>query len=411
MSRLTLVFITLFVDLIGFGIVLPLLPFYAQDFGATPTVVGLVVAVHPAAQFLLAPFWGRLSDRYGRRPILLIGLVGSALSYLVFGLATSLAWLFVSRIIAGTVGANVPVAQAYIADSTDLENRTRGMGLVGAAFGLGFVVGPAIGGALSQFGYGVAGFFAAGLSLTATALAFFFLPESLERSLREAHLSREAEAYSSGLAQRVRLAVRFARRPTLRQTMILFVLITFVFASFTTAFPLLLGREMGFAAREAGYLLAFVGLVMAIIQGRLIGPLANWVGERRLVVAGSTILVLGYAALPMASDLWMMGLALFLIGTGTALDWPSLNGLASQYAGADMQGGILGVMQSLSGLARVAGAVWAGWTFGEVGPGAPFFLSSLLMSLAAGLAVWFMIRAPEPPPERVEAGVGVPIYD
>ena len=114
----------------------------------------------------------------------MIGLVGSALSYLVFGLATSLAWLFVSRIIAGTVGANVPVAQAYIADSTDLENRTRGMGLVGAAFGLGFVVGPAIGGALSQFGYGVAGFFAAGLSLTATALAFFFLPESLERSLR-----------------------------------------------------------------------------------------------------------------------------------------------------------------------------------------------------------------------------------
>ena len=176
---LGIVFLTVFLDLVGFGIVLPLLPFYATELGASPFEVGLIIASYSAMQFVFAPIWGALSDRFGRRPLLLVGLFGSAASYVVFGLASSLEVLLLSRVIAGIMGANIPVAQAYIADSTTLEGRARGMGLIGAAFGLGFIFGPAIGGGLSPWGYGIPGFVAAGLSLAAAGAAWFWLPESL----------------------------------------------------------------------------------------------------------------------------------------------------------------------------------------------------------------------------------------
>lgn len=392
MSRITLVFLTIFFDLIGFGIVLPLLPFYAGDFGASPVVVGLLVGIHPAIQFVTAPIWGRLSDHHGRRPILLVGLLGSSLSYLVFGLATNLTWLFASRIIAGAVGANVPVTQAYIADNTGAEDRTRGMGLVGAAFGLAFVVGPAAGGALSHFGYSTAGFAAAALSLLNACAAFFFLPESREPETEAALVAPQARR----LADRLRLILRFARHPALRYVLGLVFVVTFIFSGLTTVFPLFIESELGWGPRHAGYLLAYLGLIMAAVQGRLIGPLAARFGERPLVLCGALFLVVGYGALPISGGLAAALFALALIGVGTALDWPSLQGLASRYAAVDVQGAILGVTQSVSGLARVTGAVWAGWVFGLWSPEAPFALSSAIASLAAVLALWFMIRTPEP---------------
>jgi multidrug resistance protein len=226
MSRLAIIFLTIFIDLIGFGIVLPLLPFYAQDFGASPMIIGLLVAIHPGMQFVFGPIWGRLSDRVGRRPILLLGLVGSGLSYLLFGLATSLWWLLASRIMQGIAGANVPVAQAYIADSTDVENRTRGMGLVGAAFGLGFIAGPAIGGVLVNFGYAVPGLFAAALSILNAGAAYFYLPESLSPEVRVQVAAQPA----TGPLGRLKLAGGFARQPAIGTLMAIFVLATFVFA-------------------------------------------------------------------------------------------------------------------------------------------------------------------------------------
>ena len=176
---LGIIFLTVFLDLVGFGIVLPLLPFYASDMGATPLMVGLIISSYSAMQFLFSPVWGALSDRLGRRPLLILGLFGSAVSYIVFGLADTIGVLLASRVIAGIMGANIPVAQAYIADSTTVEGRARGMGLIGAAFGLGFIFGPAIGGGLSPWGYGVPGFVAAGLSLAAATAAWLWLPESL----------------------------------------------------------------------------------------------------------------------------------------------------------------------------------------------------------------------------------------
>ncbi|UCF19415.1 MAG: MFS transporter [Gemmatimonadota bacterium] len=393
MSRLTIIFLTIFIDLIGFGIVLPLLPFYAQDFGATPLIIGLIVAIHPAMQFLFGPLWGRLSDRVGRRPILLIGLLGSGLSYLLFALATNLGWLIASRIMQGIAGANIPVAQAYIADNTDLEDRTRGMGLVGAAFGLGVIAGPAIAGALVNFGYAVPGFFAAAISLVNAGAAYFYLPESLSPEARARAVARPA----AGPLGRLTLAMRFARRPAIGTLMSIFLAATFVFAAFTTIFPLWIGVKLGYDARHAGYLLAYLGLIMAVLQGRLIGPLARQFGERRLLVAGTTTLIVAYLLLPLAGALVTVCAVLLLVAGGSGLNWPTLSSLASQYAEIDSQGAILGVMQSLSALGRMAGAAWAGWVFGAWMPAAPYLLSAAIMSLAAALAVLFMLRAPPPP--------------
>jgi multidrug resistance protein len=404
LSRLTIIFLTIFIDLIGFGIVLPLLPFYAQDFGATAVVVGLLVAIHPAMQFLFGPIWGRLSDRVGRRPILLLGLLGSAVSYLIFGLATSLWWLFASRVMQGIAGANIPVAQAYIADSTDLEDRTRGMGLVGAAFGLGFIAGPAIAGALVGFGYAVPGFFAAALSLLNACAAFFYLPESLSPEVRArvAKAAAGAVRRAGGLVGRVRLALALRRHPAIGWLMVIFVLATFVFAAFTTIFPLWIEVRLDYDARHAGYLMAYLGLLMAIVQGRMLGPLARQFGERKLLVGGTVTLAAAYALFPFARGLLLLGSVLIPIALGTGINWPTLSSLASQYAPADMQGGVLGVMQSLSALGRMLGAVWAGWVFGRWGPAAPFGLSSALMSLAAAFAVLLMMKAPAPTGARAE---------
>jgi len=398
MSRLTIIFLTVFIDLIGFGIVLPLLPFYATDFGADPMIIGLLVAMHPAMQFLFGPIWGRLSDRIGRRPILLLGLVGSGFSYLLFGLATNLTWLFASRIMQGIAGANIPVAQAYIADSTDLENRTRGMGLVGAAFGLGFIAGPAIGGVLVNLGYAAPGFFAAALSLANAGAAFFYLPESLSPAAKASAASDRAP----GLLGRLKLAVSFGRSPAIGTLMAIYVLATFVFAAFTTVFPLWIAIKLDYDAQHAGYLMAYLGLLMAIVQGRLIGPMAHRFGERRLLVIGTTVLILGYALMPLADTLLILCAVLVLIALGSGLNWPAATSLASQHAAIDRQGGVLGVMQSLSALGRMLGAAWAGWVFGTWRPATPFTLSAVIMSLAAAFAIMFMIKAPAPPAPKAD---------
>ncbi|NIR42850.1 MAG: MFS transporter [Gemmatimonadetes bacterium] len=392
MSRLAIIFLTVFIDLIGFGIVLPLLPFFAGELGASPAVIGLIVGIHPGMQLVFGPIWGRLSDRLGRRPILLLGLVGSALSYLIFALATNVWWLFLSRAMAGIAGANVPVAQAYIADSTDLGDRTRGMGLIGAAFGLGFIAGPAIGGVLVEFGYAVPGFFAAGLSLANAIAAFFYLPESLRHELRDRAVRRV-----TGLIGRVRLAIDLVRRASVRWLMAIYALMTFAFSVFTTTFPLWVGADLGYNARHTGYLLAYFGLLMAMVQGRMIGPLARRFPERRLLVFGTALLAPAYALLPLAHTLLLTGGLLVPLALGTGITWPTLTSLTSQHSPVDRQGATLGVMQSLSALARMLGAAWGGWLFGTFTPAAPYIGNSIVMALAAAVAVLFMIRAPARP--------------
>ena len=390
---LGIVFLTVFLDLVGFGIVLPLLPFYATELGASPFEVGLIIASYSAMQFLFAPIWGSLSDRYGRRPLLLVGLFGSAASYLVFGLARSLEVLLLSRVIAGVMGANIPVAQAYIADSTTIERRARGMGLIGAAFGLGFIFGPAIGGGLSPWGFGVPGFVAAGLSLTAATAAWRWLPESLAPENR----TRDGLGILSAVTGRARAASRVLTRRRLRDPIAGFFLGTMGFAGFTTIFPLFLENPLGLTAVHAGGMFALVGVVSAGVQGALIGPMVERYGERANAALGGTVLSAGVIAMGLGQSILATILSLLAVGVGWGLLAPSLQSLVSRRAMANEQGEVLGVNQSASALARVIGPVAAGWAYGALGPGLGFVAGGLLIAAAA---VWvrFMPSHDQPLP-------------
>jgi MFS family permease len=376
---LGIVFLTVFLDLVGFGIVLPLLPFYATELGASPFEVGLIIASYSAMQFLFAPIWGSLSDRYGRRPLLLVGLFGSAASYLVFGLARSLEVLLLSRVIAGIMGANIPVAQAYIADSTTIERRARGMGLIGAAFGLGFIFGPAIGGGLSPWGFGVPGFVAAGLSLTAATAAWRWLPESLAPENRV----RDGVRILSAVTGRARAVSKVLTRRRLRDPIAGFFLGTMGFAGFTTIFPLFLENPLGLTAVHAGGMFALVGVVSAGVQGGLIGPMVERYGERANAVFGGTVLSAGVIAMGLGQSILATILSLLAVGVGWGLLAPSLQSLVSRRAMANEQGEVLGVNQSASALARVIGPVAAGWAYGALGPGRGFVAGGLLIAAAA----------------------------
>lgn len=382
---LGIVFFTVFLDLVGFGIVLPLLPFYATELGASPFEVGLIIASYSGMQFLFAPIWGSLSDRYGRRPLLLVGLLGSAASYVVFGLAGTLGVLLFSRVIAGIMGANIPVAQAYIADSTSVERRARGMGMIGAAFGLGFIFGPAIGGVLSRWGYGLPGFVAAGLSLSAAAAAWVRLPESLAPENR----TRDGRGALSAVTGRFRAAARVLRRPRLRDPIGVFFLGTMGFAGFTTIFPLFLDMPLGLNAAHAGGMFALVGVVSAGVQGRLIGPLVERYGERANAAFGGALLACSVVSMGLIQTLAGTIVSLIGVGLGWGLLAPSLQSLVSRRAMSHEQGEVLGVNQSAAALARVIGPVAAGWAYGALGAGLDFVAGGLLI-LAAAAWVWFM---------------------
>lgn len=383
---LGIIFLTVFLDLVGFGIVLPLLPFYATDMGATPLVVGLIISSYSAMQFLFAPVWGALSDRLGRRPLLILGLFGSAFSYIVFGLANTIGVLLLSRVIAGIMGANIAVAQAYIADTTTVEQRARGMGLIGAAFGLGFIFGPAIGGFLSRWGYGVPGFAAAGLSFLAAGSAVFLLPESLppeRRTKTTGHGGLDA------FAARFRAAKRVFKRASLRDPIIGFFLGTMGFAGFTTTFPLFLDDPLGLDAMHAGAMFALVGTISAIAQGGAIGPLVERYGEKLIGTVGGLLLGIALAVMGWSRTIPITVAMLVPVGLGWGMMAPSIQSLISRRAHAREQGEVLGVNQSASAFARMIGPVAAGSAFGVFGPGLGFLAGGISV-LAAAIWIWLM---------------------
>lgn len=388
-------------DLVGFGIVLPLLPFYADRFGASGLQIGFLVLSYSAAQLVFAPIWGRLSDRFGRRPILLVGLVGSGISYIIFGFAGSLLALLVSRVMAGTGGANIPVAQAYIADITPPEKRAGGMGLIGAAFGLGFIFGPAIGGVLAPIHPAAPGLAAAALCLLNAALAFFLLPESLspEERVRDPRGLLPDRKGPSRLEE----ARAVLRNPVFLQVIVLSFLFTAAFSAIHPVFPLFADQEFGLGERGVGWLFAFMGTISALMQGVLVRLLVPRIGETGLVRLAALPFVAGLALIAIAPSLPVLLLALALLAIGFGGTLPSLVSLLSRAAPAELQGGSLGVGQSVGALARIAGPVMGGlmWDlFGGPGP----FLSAALVAMAA--AVWaFRIRvAPRKPAPARSSG-------
>jgi DHA1 family tetracycline resistance protein-like MFS transporter len=356
-SPLAVIITTVFIDLMGFGIVIPVLPFYAEGtrFHATPRMVGLLFASYSIMQLVFSPILGRLSDRHGRRPILLISIIGTGTGFLVLGFATTLWMLFVGRILDGITGGNISTAQAYIADITTQEDRAKGMGMVGAAFGFGFIFGPAIGGILSHWGIRVPFLFAAGLSFANAALLYFTLPETVTPDHPAHHLA----AGGRGLAQFTNVLTP----PRLRWVLAINFLFIVSFAITTTSLALYTMFRFGYDAQHTGYLFAYVGLIAVLIQGGLIGRLVKYCGEPPLVVAGALFLAGSLFAIPLVGPSTGGLLALLVAGglfsIGNSLATPALTSLASKSVGPAEQGSVLGVTQSVASLARVVGPLLA----------------------------------------------------
>jgi DHA1 family tetracycline resistance protein-like MFS transporter len=351
-SPLLVIFITIFIDLVGFGIVMPVLPFYVEGsrFNATPRDVGLLFASYSVMQFFFAPVLGRLSDKHGRRRVLLISIIGTGISFLILGFATTLWMLFVGRILDGITGGNISTAQAYIADSTTKENRAKGMGLVGAAFGLGFVFGPAIGGVLSHWGIGVPFFFAAGLAFANAVLLYFTLPETVTPD----HPARVSAAGGRSWHD----VMKAIKQPKLGFVLTIYFLFIVAFSIMTTTFSLFTMFRFGYDASKTGYLFAYVGIIGAFIQGGLIGRLVRQFGEVALILVGASLFALSLFVIPFTGPHTGL-LALLAVGgafaVGNSLATPSLTSLASKSVSEAEQGVVLGVTQSVASLARALG--------------------------------------------------------
>src|SRR5262249_23537260 len=315
-SPLAVIFLTVFVDLVGFGVIVPLLPFYAEHFQASPQTVTLLMAIYSFMQFFSAPLWGGLSDRHGRKPVLLASLLGIALSYLWLAFAHSLWALFAARAFAGIMAGNIAAAQAYIADVTPPEKRAHGMGLIGAAFGLGFIFGPAIGGLLgganpAHPNFAAPALTASGLSLLAFAFAAVFLQESRNPAALATHERRPLSRFAVlGTAM---------RDPELRVMVLLLFLVTFVFAGMESTFALWSERNFGWGPRQNGYVFAYTGILAALIQGGLMRRLARRFGESHLVVQGAVALGLGLLAIPFVHSLVPLLVAMALLAYGAGV--------------------------------------------------------------------------------------------
>ncbi|MDZ8240002.1 MAG: MFS transporter [Nostoc sp. ChiQUE01a] len=392
-------FLTVFIDLLGFGIILPILPLYAEQFGAKPNEATLLVAIYSLMQFLFAPLWGSFSDRYGRRPILLLTLSGSVIAYIGLGIANSLWILFIARSLAGIMAGNIATAQAYIADITTPANRARGMGAIGAAFGLGFILGPAIGGILTgpdpnNANFHLPSLFAAGLSLLALLCALILLPESLNSEIKakiQAHQHHRPQLNW----------VELSRRPQLCILIGIYFLVTFAVAAMDSTLALWSKQELNWGPQQTSYLFAFMGIVSTIIQGGLIGFLKKHLGEIKLLFLGIFGLGLGLLLIGFSQSLIFLLIATALVAWGISITQPILNSLISQITAPEEQGQILGIASSSSALARIGGPTWAGASFMKFGSSAPFLSGSLVILLALTLSLRVTQSVFKPKAERV----------
>jgi DHA1 family tetracycline resistance protein-like MFS transporter len=386
-----ILFLIVLIDLIGFGLVIPLLPFYATRFSASPQEVTVLLATFSAMQTLTAPIWGRLSDRVGRRPVLMVSMAAASLAYLWLGFASSLWMLFAARALAGACAGNIGAANAYIADVTTPENRARGMGMIGAAFGLGFIIGPALGGVVAGNNLATAdlrspGLIACGLSIAAFLGVLFVLKESLPRGLPPRPRKGRIAALRDALA-----------RKTLARLLLIFFLAILAFGGMEATFALWAMAQFGWGPAQIGYIFTYVGVLSALMQGGLIGRLTARFGEEKLLIAGLSLIALGLVTITLAHSLPVLIVAVSCLALGMGAMQPSLNSLISRRAGAGEQGEVMGVAQSVASLSRVLGPLLAGALFAGLGRDAPFLAGMALVVVAAVLG--FGIPPAEPAAE------------
>ena len=379
---LLVVFLTVALDLVGFGLVIPLLAFYAESFDASPFQVTALMACYSLAQFVAAPIWGQLSDRYGRRPALLGSILMTAVMLAAFASSSSLWMLFLFRTLHGVMTANIAIAQACVADLTTPATRAKGMGLIGVAFGLGFTLGPLLGGELARISLTAPIWVAAGLSLLNFGLGVAFLPET-----RRPGSQFEGRTISpTALAEAI-------RHPVVGSCIVLTFIYILAFAAMESTFTLFAEHEHGLQPQDVGRLFGLIGIVGAVVQGSLIGRLVKRYGEAALVPPGLVMLAVGLALLPLA-PIGAPLLAVFaIIAAAQGIASPALQSLISRGSGEHEQGKILGSNQSMGAMARAIGPIIGGSLFARVGHGAPFFASAALLLVAAGFSVRAVGRA------------------
>ncbi len=399
------IFLIVFIDLLGFSLILPLLPYYAETFGASPFMIGLLTASYAAAQFLGAPLMGRLSDRFGRRPVLIVSIAGTLVGFIMLALANNLFMLFASRIVDGITGGNITVAQAYITDVTDRQNRAKGLGMIGAAFGLGFIFGPAVGGLLSQFGYAVPAMLAAALSFINLGLVTLWLPESLTPEKRAAIAQNKRSTFS------LQAMLKALSRPVVGPLLHTRFFFGLAFSMFQTVFALYGQARFGINATSTGFILAYVGVLSAFTQGFLIGKITRRIPDDRLVFWGIGLMAVSLLGWALAPTMFV----LLLILIPTSLSGGILNTVLSssltKVVRPDEIGGTLGLSSSLESLTRVIAPSLGGFMIERLGSAAPGLFGFAIMALLFTYAYRFILNSTpsepldgraEPVPVRID---------
>jgi DHA1 family tetracycline resistance protein-like MFS transporter len=390
-KRLTIIFLIVFVDLLGFSLILPLLPYYAETFGADAFITGLLVASYAVAQLVGAPLLGRWSDRAGRRPVLLISIFGTFIGFVLLGFAGALWMLFLSRVIDGLTGGNLSVAQAYITDVTDEKNRAKGLGMIGAAFGLGFIIGPAVGGALSVYGYAVPAFAAAALALLNLLAVFFFLPESLTDERRAAMAVQKKPPFT---LRALIVALNRPRVGPLLHTRFFFGL---AFALFQSVFALYAQYRLQLTAQTTGYVLAYVGLLSVLVQGVAIGKLTARFAESRLIFGASVLMGVSLLAWAFAPNLIALLIILAPMAFAGGTLNTVLNSALTKAVTRDEVGGTLGLAASVESVTRVIAPTLGGFLIEFSGTSAPGIFSALVMVWVVAFVWRRIIVNPDPP--------------
>jgi len=375
---LLIIFLTIFVNLVGFGIIVPLLPFYAQTFGASPLTIGLLFAIFSLCQLLAAPALGDLSDRYGRRPVLVFSLAGTVVSFVMLALAHSVTMLFLARIVDGLSGGNISTARAYVADITAPADRARAYGLIGAAFGLGFIFGPALSGVLAKVSYTAPIWAAAGITLVATLMAWAWLPETVHRT-------------QAGTGNPFRYLPELLKRPLVRRVLVIDFVYWTSFAIFQTTFALFTARRFGFDAPKTGYVFAAFGVLGAVIQGGFIRPIVRRLGDKSTFMLGLAFGACGLLACAMVYSVPLFLLTLVPLAFGIGFGHPTMASLVSLVAEGDEQGRVQGAAGAVESLGRTIGPVWGNASLERLGEAAPYVSAATLLLLTLVLAAGFHV--------------------
>jgi DHA1 family tetracycline resistance protein-like MFS transporter len=407
-ARLINIFLVVFVDLLGFSLILPLLPYYAEKFGATPAVIGLLTASYAAASLIGAPLMGRLSDRFGRRLILLLSIAGTFVGFLLLAFAEPIgrslaslvastainvfvmAVLFLSRSVDGLTGGNITVAQAYISDITDEKNRARGLGLIGAAFGLGFIIGPAVGGLLSKYGYSVPALVAAGLSFMNLISIFFFLPESLSEERRKAMRGQKRPPVT------LKALTTTLNRPKVGPLLHVRFFFALAFSMFQSIFSLYAAYKLNLTSQATGYVLAYVGLLSVLVQGVGVGLVTKRFRENAIIITSMWLMFFGLAGWAVTPSLPVLLVVMLPLAAGGGMLNTIINTAITKAVTREEMGGTLGISTSLESVSRVIAPSAGGFLLQNLGAWAPGVVSAILMAWVILFTYRRVIRAKAP---------------